>query len=164
MAIEDRSFRRDGPPRVNDPMPRDPIPVPRTPMRTPADDRSLGELFSELATELRTLVRQEVTLAKVEVQDKASKASRNVGLMVGGGLIAYVGVFAVVAAVILLLGSVIPDWLSALIVGLVVIGTGYALLQSGRKGLKQTNFSLERTAETLQEDKQWLKEEVKDLR
>jgi hypothetical protein len=36
-------------------------------MEGPRDDRSLGELFSELAQETSTLVRQEVTLAKTEV-------------------------------------------------------------------------------------------------
>jgi hypothetical protein len=37
------------------------------------DDRSLGELFAELAQETSTLVRQEVTLAKTEVSDRAPR-------------------------------------------------------------------------------------------
>jgi Putative Actinobacterial Holin-X, holin superfamily III len=49
------------------------------------DDRSLGELFSELAQETSTLVRQEVTLAKIELTHKASTAGRHVGILAAGG-------------------------------------------------------------------------------
>jgi FtsZ-binding cell division protein ZapB len=42
--------------------------------------------------------------------------------------------------------------------------TGYAVLQTGLSRLKRTNFSLSKTAETLQEDKQWMKEEAKKIK
>ena len=45
-------------------------------MQGPRDDRSLGELFSELAQETSTLVRQEVNLAKTEMTQKASRAGK----------------------------------------------------------------------------------------
>ena len=50
------------------------------------DERSLGDLFSELAAETGTLVRQEVALAQVEITEKATAVGKNVGyLAVGGG-------------------------------------------------------------------------------
>lgn len=158
--MDERTFRRDGS-RMGEPMMRDPIGIPREPGRSPVDDRTLGELFSELTDEARTLVRQEIALAKLEVRDKATRSGRYVGLAAGGGLIAYVGLMALVAGVILLLGTFMPVWLSALIVGVVIAAVGYSLVQKGIKGLKTMNFSLERTVETLQEDKRWLKEEMR---
>lgn len=163
METQNRAIRGDGA-RASEPRPMDPIPVPRDPMRSPAEDRSLGELFTELSDEVRSLVRQEIALAKVELKEKVTSSAVNVGLMVGGGLVAYTGAFALVAAVILLLGLIMPYWLSALIVGLAVVGLGYALVQKGQKGLAQTNFSLERTAQTLKEDQKWAKDEVNDMR
>ena len=166
MAADDRTIiRRDGT-RANDSVPRDPMrePIPREPMRAPAEDRSLGELLSELTDEVRTLVRQEVTLAKVELKEKATRSGRNIGMIAGGGIVAYVGGLAVVAAVILLLGLIMPYWLSALIVGAVLLLAGYAIAQKGLDSFKEMNFKPERTTQTLQEDKQWIKEEVKDMR
>src|ERR1044071_5462470 len=93
------------------------------------EERSLGELFAELANETSTLVRQEVELAKTEITQKATQAGRDVGMIGAGGAIAYAGLLAVMAAIIVVLGQFIPLWLSALIVGLVVIGIGYAFIQ-----------------------------------
>src|SRR5918998_1553218 len=54
-------------------------------MQGPRDDRSLGELFTELAQETSTLVRQEVNLAKTEMSQKASTAGRHAGVLAAGG-------------------------------------------------------------------------------
>ena len=72
------------------------------------DDRSLGELFSELAQETTTLVRHEVNLAKTEMSEKASRAGKHVGFLAAGGAVAYAGLLAVLAAVIILLNDVMP--------------------------------------------------------
>jgi Putative Actinobacterial Holin-X, holin superfamily III len=57
-------------------------------MATTRDERTLGEMFAELSCETRTLVQQELQLAKTELTEKASKMRTGVGLLVGGGLIA----------------------------------------------------------------------------
>lgn len=127
----------------------------------PAEDRTLGDLFTDLTRDFRTLVRQEIDLAKTESTEKAKKAGKHVAFIGAGGFVAYAGFIAIVFAVAYLLGEVMPLWLSTLLVGAAVTLAGYMLIQSGLKGLKHTDFSLKRTAETLKEDKQWLKEEMK---
>jgi hypothetical protein len=124
------------------------------------DDRSLGELFSELTRETQTLVRQEIELARTELTDRAKKAGVNAGFIGAGGAVAYAGFIVLMMGVAYLLATLMPLWLATVIVGLVVIGVGYMAIQKGMKGLKQTNFKLERTAVTLKEDKQWIKEEL----
>ncbi len=126
------------------------------------DDRSLGELFSELAQETSTLVRQEVTLAKTEMTAKATRVGKDIGFLAVGGMIAYAGLLAIIAAVLLLLGSNgVPWWLSALIVGLVVAGIGYVLVQRGLTALKREDLTPRQTIESLKEDTQWAKEQVR---
>jgi hypothetical protein len=51
------------------------------------DERSLGDLFSELAAETGTLVRQEVALAQVELTEKATVVGKNVGYLAVGGAV-----------------------------------------------------------------------------
>ena len=101
------------------------------------DDRSLGELFAELSQKTTALVRQEIQLAKVEMSQKASRAGKNVGFLLVGGVVAYTGVLALVATGIILLGQLIPYWLSAAIIGVVIAAVGAVLVTKGASALRQ---------------------------
>src|SRR5918999_2499608 len=129
-------------------------------MQQSRDDRTLGELFSELAQETSALVRQEVILAKTEMGQKASRAGRHVGVLAAGGAVAYAGLLAILAAIIVLLDNVMPLWLSALLVGIVVAVVGYILVRRALDALKREDFAPRETMQTLKEDQQWAKEQT----
>jgi large-conductance mechanosensitive channel len=124
------------------------------------DERSIGELFAELSQKTTTLVRQEIQLAKVEMSQKASRAGKNVGFLVVGGVVAYTGVLALVTAGIIVLGQLIPYWLSAAIIGFVIAAVGVVLVVKGANTLRQEEPTPRETVETLQEDKEWLKDQT----
>ncbi len=124
------------------------------------DERSLGDLFSELANETSLLIRQEVALAQVEVTEKAGKVGKNVGYLAVGGAVGYAALLAVLAAAIIGLGNFIPLWLSALIVGAVVGIIAYFMVSSALTALKNTDLKPKQTVETLKEDAQWLKRQM----
>ena len=128
------------------------------------DDRSLGELFSELAQETTTLVRQEVSLATTEMTQKASRAGRHIGVLAAGGAVAYAGLLAILAGIIVLLNNVMPLWLSALLVGIVVAVVGYVLVRRALDALKREDFTPRETMETLKEDQQWAKDQTDRMR
>ena len=130
-------------------------------MQEGRDDRSLGELFSELAQETTTLVRHEVNLAKIEMSEKASRAGKHVGFLAAGGAVAYAGLLAIIAGVIFLLNAVMPLWLAALLVGLVVAVVGYFLVRRGLDALKREDFVPRETMETLKEDQRWAKDQTR---
>jgi hypothetical protein len=87
------------------------------------DERSLGDLFSELASETGTLVRQEVSLAQAELTKKATDVGKNVGYLVVGGAVAYAAALALIAALIIGLSYFIPAWAAALVVGVVSVSS-----------------------------------------
>jgi uncharacterized membrane protein YqjE len=124
-------------------------------------DKPLGELFSDLASEMSNLVRQEVELAKVEVGQKAKHVGRNIGYLVVGGAIAYAALLAVIAAIILLLDNVMPSWGASLLVGVVVAGIGWLLIGKAVSALQQTDVTPRETVETLKEDAAWVKQQIK---
>ncbi len=131
-------------------------------MQERKDERSLPELFGELAGEMSIMVRQEVDLAKTEVTQKARQVAKDIGFMVAGGAMAYAGFLVLLAAVAIGLGQLgLPWWLAALIVALVVLVVGGLLVQSGLKGLKQQDLKPTRTIESLREDKEWAKAQTK---
>lgn len=124
------------------------------------EERSLGDLFNELSRETSTLIRQEVQLAKVEMRQKARDAGKDITFLAMGGAMAYAGFLALVYAAILGLGEIIGNGWSALVVGLVVAGIGYLLLQKGLSDLKRVDPLPQRTLETLREDQEWMKRQV----
>ncbi len=126
------------------------------------DDRSLGELFGDLARDMGTLVSQEVTLAKTEMTAKATRVGKDIGFLAVGGLVAYAGLLAIIAAVILVIAANgVPLWVSALVVGLIVAGIGYVLFRRGLSALKREDLAPRQTLESLKEDTQWAKEQVR---
>lgn len=124
-------------------------------------DRSIGELFAQLASETATLVRQEVALAKVELSDKATQAGKNVGRLAVGGAIAYAALLAFLAAVIILLANVVPWWAAALIVAVVVGIIAAVMISNALAALKNADLTPRQTVQTLKEDAEWAKQQVK---
>lgn len=124
------------------------------------EERSLGDLFTELASETSTLVRQEVALAKTELTQKATTVGKDVGFLVVGGAVGYAALLALLAAAIIGLAYFIPAWAAALIVGAVVGIVAFVLISSALKSLKKTELAPRQTVETLKEDAEWLKNQV----
>jgi len=125
-----------------------------------SQERSVGELFGQLTQDLSLLVRQETQLAKTEIQEKISRASRDFVSLVGGGVVALVGVLGLVAAVILLLVDPIglEPWLAALLVGALLAVGGYVMLRGGLRDLKALDPAPRRAVESIKEDIQRVKE------
>ena len=127
----------------------------------PMENRPLGDLFSDLATDMSNLVRQEVALAKLEVTQKAKYLGRNVGYLVVGGAVAYAGMLAVIAAIIMLLDKVMSAWGAALLVGILVAGVAWLLIGKALAALQQAELTPRETVETLKEDATWMKQQIK---
>lgn len=131
-------------------------------MERSRDDRSLGDLLAELMRETASLVRQEVQLATTELTQKASRVGKDLGALVIGGAVIYAGFLLILAAAtIFLAGLGLPLWVAALLVGLVVAVVGYFLVQRGLAALRREDLTPRQTMETLQEDTQWVKEQMR---
>jgi len=134
------------------------------------EERSLGDLFSELAAETSTLVRQEVSLAQTELTAKATSVGKNVGFLVAGGAVGYTALLVILAAVVIGLTQLISylsgwqlitsAWIAAAVVGLIVGIVAYVLVTSALAKLKDMELTPRQTVETLKEDAEWLKNQV----
>ena len=131
-------------------------------MQQSKDERSLGDLFGDLVRDMGTLVSQEVTLAKTELDGQASRVGKDIAILAVGGLVAYAGLLAIIAAIIALVAaSGVPLWLSALVVGAIVAVIGYVLVQRGISALRHEDLAPRQTIDSLKEDTQWAKEQVR---
>jgi membrane protein len=131
-------------------------------MESPREERTLGEMFAELSRDTRTLLQQEITLAKTELKEKTAALGKSAGLVAAGGFIAYGGLLAIVAAVVLTLIEMgLPAWAGALVGGIVIAAIGYFLVRSGLSRLSTQELKPRETIETLKEDAQWLRTQAK---
>jgi hypothetical protein len=122
--------------------------------------RPVAALLSDLAGETSTLVRQEIALFKAELSEKLAQIGLGAGALAAGAVMAFSGWFALLAAAILGLSYVLAPWLSALIVGVVVIALGAGLALFGKSRLKADALVPRRTLNSLREDEAWIRDQV----
>jgi uncharacterized membrane protein YqjE len=127
------------------------------PPRGAEDDRSLGEIFSDVANDLSTLIKQEMELAKTEMKQEAKKAGKGAGLLGGAGLGGYMVLLFLSLTAVFALDEGMPLWLAALIVTVVWAIIAAVLAVIGRKELQRSNPQLPKTQQTLKEDAAWAK-------
>lgn len=132
----------------------------QTQLQIEKDERSIGDLFTELAAETGTLVRQEVALAQVELTAKATRVGKNIGFLAIGGAVGYAAVLAILAGVILGLSYLMPAWIAAILVGGVVGVAAFVLISSALTEIRKTNITPEETVDSIKEDAQWLKNQL----
>jgi uncharacterized membrane protein YqjE len=135
---------------------------------TPPDelrDRPIGDLVKQLAGQTSTLVRQEIDLAKAEMSQKANIAGKGAGLLGGATVVGLLAAGALTACVILALSEVMPDWLAALIVALVLGAIAAVLALQGRNRIRAATPPVpEQTVETVKEDVEWAKSQKPSAR
>jgi len=126
------------------------------------DDRSLGDLFSELSREISTLIRQEIRLARTELSDKVGLLGRDAASVAIGGAVLYAGLLVFLFALVLILNLAIHMlWLSSLIVAVVVLAIGYGFVQRGLNNLKHEDVTPHQTIDSLRDDIDWAKEKTR---
>ena len=84
-------------------------------------DASVGQLVEQLSAQISALVRDEMALATAEMKRKGAQAGIGIGIGGAGAVMALLGLGALVAAAILGLAVVLAAWLSALIIGVVLV-------------------------------------------
>ncbi len=124
------------------------------------DKRSLGDLFSIFLEKMSKMIRLEIELAKSEITKKTTRLFRDVVFLIAGVVVGFIGLLTLVGAAVAALWLVLPLWLSALIVGVIVCGIGISFIQKGISALKHGSLKPEHTIETLKEGKEWAKEQI----
>lgn len=130
-------------------------------MSTPQVQRTVPELFGNIVNNIQQIIRSEFTLAKVELQEKAAAASKPAAALGVGFLLGLYGLGFLLLAAVYALSSVMPAGFAALIVGGVLAIVSVALVISSMKKLKFLRPAPEKTIQTLKEDVQWAKEQIR---
>jgi len=117
-------------------------------------DRTLGELFSEMSSEMGTLVRKEIELAKLEAKEEGTRLGKGAGMFGAAGLAGWLALLFISFALAWLLDQALNTALSFLIVGVLWAVGALVLMSMGKKQLRQAK-GLPQTTETIKEDVEW---------
>ena len=122
--------------------------------------RSLGRLFADLAQDFGLLLRQEMALAKSEIFRKFGRMGLGAGLAAAAGLVALAGLLYLMAAAMMGIAIVLPEWAAALIVGGAAQLMAAELALVGRSRMRAEALLPERTINSLKDHAAWAKEQV----
>ena len=126
------------------------------------ESRGIGDLLGDLGRQVSTLVRKEIDLARVEVTSSVGRMSRGAAMAGAGGAILYAGLLVLLLAIVLgLIEAGIDGWLAAFIVAVVVVVIGGVVTSMGVKQMQATDLAPKQTAETVRENVEFVKEQIK---
>lgn len=120
--------------------------------RSIASDDSTGQLIATATDQLGQLVRQEMALARAELTENAKRAGTGAGLFGGAGLVAMYGLAVLVATAVIGLGLVLPLWLAALIVAVVLFAIAGIMALVGKKQVTTATPPVEHTMDNIKAD------------
>ncbi|MET0418078.1 MAG: phage holin family protein, partial [Actinoplanes sp.] len=106
-------------------------------MATDTQAQPTGQLVTQLTEQVSTLVRDELTLARIEMVEKGKRAGKGAGLLGGAGVVALYGVGALLVTAGAALALVMPVWLAALIVTVVLFAAAGVAALVGKKQVQQ---------------------------
>lgn len=97
----------------------------------------IGDLVSKATAQTSRLIREEMQLARIEMQEKVKHAGIGVGMFGAAGIVALFGVGALVAMAILALATAMDAWLAALVVAVGLLAVAGAMALAGKKQLAE---------------------------
>jgi len=130
-------------------------------MATPQTQRSVPEVLQDIVSNLQEIIRSEFLLAKTELKEEAKQAAKPVTTLGAGLVFGIYGMDFLLLAATYALALVMPVWLAALLVGTGLAIVALALMSSSGKKLKRINPTPDKTIQSLEENVQWAKHQIK---
>jgi len=127
---------------------------------------SIRGLIRGILTDLRTLIREEIALARVEIREQAGRArAAAMSFGMAAAALAFGGTFLLIAVAIAIADLLNwPLWTGFLIVAVVLSLVGFVTLAAGRKQLRTFHAVPEETVSTLKENSEWIAKRLSSAR
>lgn len=131
------------------------------PRQDDVSEQGVGELMGKLTHDVGDLFSTQVKLAVEEMKEEARKAGKGAGMMGGGGVLANLTLTLLTFALAYGLGDAFDSlWLGFLVVAVLVGAAAAVLLMKGKETISEASPVPRQTAETIEEDKQWLRQQM----
>ena len=122
----------------------------------PKDAQPISKVMSDLAVDSANLARQELALAKVQINEASATLVKSIVAIILGGAVCTVGLFYLIQAIVFGLSEVMPEdlvpWLPSVIVGVAAILIGYLTIVAAKKKMEPSNLVPHRSIDSIQKD------------
>lgn len=150
---------------MNDPYAASRQPISRPDTQDPARaGATLGDTVTGIIEDVQNIVRGEVQLAKTEVKEDLGVMGKALGMIGAAVFLALVGFIFLMLGVTYLLNKSLEMWISAGIVGLVLLVIGAILALVGKNRMQEANMVPDKTIESLKEDKEWASRQINSVK
>jgi uncharacterized membrane protein YqjE len=124
----------------------------------------IGSMLGGLLKDLQDLVRGEVALAKAEIKEDVSTATKGVAALATAAFFGLTGFIFLMLGLTYLLNIWMRMWIAAAIVGAVLMVIAAVLGISGKNKLSRSSLKPDQTIDSLKEDQQWAKEQISSVK
>ncbi len=125
------------------------------------EERSVSVVLQDILRNLQEMVRSEVRLAKVEIRDEARRAVSSVTWLAAGVVGALSAWIFLLWTLAYLLAARMSMWAATLLVAVVMAGVASVLIIGGMRRLRRIQPIPERTAQSVKENLEWMKQPTK---
>jgi len=117
--------------------------------------RSIAEVLQDVVGNLQEIIRSEFRLAKAELKEEASRASKPVVTFGIGLVLGFYGIGFLLLSLIYWLATLMAVWLAALFAGAGLTIVAIALMSSSGMKLKRVNPTPDKPIRSLEENVSW---------
>jgi len=125
-----------------------------------AERRAFGTVVASAVEGFRTLARQHLELAKLELAEAASVRAQGVGMIAAAAVVVMYAIGFLFAAGAAALALVLPVWAAILIVAVLMAVVAWILVLVARRTFRTAPPPAPLTKETLKEDVRWAKRQI----
>lgn len=116
------------------------------------------ETIKDLVADTTLLVRQEISLARAEAEEKFEQVQTGVAAVAAGMLLAFVALIVLVQALVVALSNIMPPSIASLLVGVVLAVIAFVAVKNGSDQLKVKNLKPRRTMRSVRESAETIRE------
>jgi uncharacterized membrane protein YqjE len=127
----------------------------------PSDARSIRQILQDIVNHVTDIVRSEVRLATTEVRQDVAHCGRAAAVIGIAAVLGFYAVGLICLSAVYALQNVMPSWLAALLVAVVVGIVAGILYLTGRKKMAQASLRPDKTIQTLEDNVTWFKRQTK---
>ena len=125
-----------------------------------AAERSVFDVFEDIANNIEGIFRSEIRLAKTQIREEIATSKSSVSLVGLGILSAIFAVFFALVAIVCALSYVLPNWAAALLVALGLAACAGIVISAGLRRFKRINAG-PKTTGSLKENDQWARRQTR---